>query len=282
MIAFSIWSIDVYWYGIFYLISFLIWYFFLKWIGKTKIFAKLPKLQDLLQNHVDDLLIYIILWVLIGWRLWEVFIYEWAYFSKNLWQIFAVWNGGMSFIGWAIWVFLSLLIIKYKKKLSFVEFILLFDTLLVVVPLAIVLGRFWNYLNQEIYWLIVPEHFWGLNSSIINLLTSVNIFHVYDLVDNNLRINVNFVSILFEWSLLFLILWLTYYKSIKQKKIKPGLIVWLFLSFYSLFRFFIEYLRIDSQSHYVWIFTKSQRFFIAFIIVWLMFIFNNNFKKIKL
>jgi len=282
MIAFSIWSIDIYWYWIFYLVWFLIWYFFLKFIGKSKIFSKFKNLQNLLSNDVDWLLVYIILWVLLWWRLWEVFIYQWSYFSGNLMEVFAVWNGGMSFIWWAIWVLISLFIMKKVKKLSNIEFFLLFDTILVVVPLAIMFGRLGNYLNQELFWLIVPYDYWWMSELFINILTKLNIFHVYDLIDSNLRINTNFISIFFEWIVLFLILSLLFLKYINKKQIKPWIIVGHFLLFYSLFRFFIEYLRIDSQYQYIWLFTKSQWIFIVFIVLGIWFIFNKKINKISL
>jgi phosphatidylglycerol:prolipoprotein diacylglycerol transferase len=282
MVAFSIGSINVYWYWIFYLIWFLIWYFFLKFIGKKKIFSKYKNLQKLLSNDVESLLIYIILWVLLWWRLGEVFIYEWWYFSKNLLDIFAVWNGGMSFIWGVIWVFVSLLILKKTKKLSNIEFFLLFDTFLVVVPLAIIFGRFWNYLNQEIYGLVVPANYWWMNDFFVNLLTKLNVFHVYNLVDSNLRLNTNFISIFFEWFVLFLILSITFFRNIKKREIKPWIIVANFLIFYSIFRFFIEYLRVDSQSQYIWLFTKSQRIFLIFIFTGFVFMLNKKIKTIKL
>lgn len=282
MIAFSIWPINVYWYWIFYLIWFLIWYFFLKFIGRKKIFSKYKNLQNLLSDDVDILLIYIILWVLLWWRLWEVFIYEWWYFSQHLLEIFAVRNWWMSFIWWAIWVLISLLILKKVKKLSNIEFFLLFDTLLVVVPLAIMFGRFGNYLNQEIYGLIVPANYWWMSDFFVTLLTKLNVFHVYDLVDSNLRLNTNFISIFFEWLVLFLILSITFFRNIKKGEIKPWIIIANFLVFYSLFRFFIEYLRIDSQSQYVWLFTKSQRIFIIFILTGFIFMCNRKLKTVKL
>lgn len=218
MIAFSIGPINIYWYWIFYLVGFLIWYLFLKFIWKSKIFAKFDKLQKLLTEWIDDILIFIILWVLIWGRLWEVFIYQRHYFSKNLLEIFAIWNGGMSFIGGILGVFISLIVLKKVKKLSMVEFWLLLDTILVVVPLAIFFGRFGNYLNQELYWLIVASNFWWISKWLVNIMTNLNIFHVYSRVDNNLRINTNFISMCFEWLILLAILLNVFFRKIKRKK----------------------------------------------------------------
>jgi phosphatidylglycerol:prolipoprotein diacylglycerol transferase len=282
MVAFSIGPINVYWYGIFYLVWFLIGYFFLKFIWKTKIFAKFENLQNLLFNWTDDILIYIILWVLIWGRMWEVFIYQRHYFSHNLLEIFAIWNGGMSFVGWILGVFLSLVIFKRIKKLSMIEFRLLIDSVLVIVPLAIFFGRFGNYLNQELYWLIVPDNFWWIGEWLVGIINNLNIFHVYSHIDNNLRVNTNFISMFFEWLVLLLILLNVFLKKIKIRKIKPWIMVWYFLIFYSFFRFFIEYLRTDSQSQFIWIFTISQWIFILLIIVGLYFVFNKKLKIMNL
>ncbi len=276
MIAFSVWGFSIYWYGIFYLISFLLGYFFLKFVGKLQIFSKFEKLQSVLQHKTDDLLIAIILGVLIWWRLGEVFIYQWEYFSKNLLEIFAVWNWWMSFVGGAIWVFVSLLIFKRLQKLSTVEFFLLFDCILVFVPIAILLWRFWNYLNQELYWILVPANFWWLSEFFVTLFTKLNIFHVYSSVDTSIRVNTNFLAMFFEWFLLFNILITVFINQIKKQKIKPWMVIWYFLVFYSLFRFFIEYFRVDSQSQFLWFLTKSQIIFVFLFIVWFLFLFNRK------
>lgn len=282
MIAFSIWPIDIYWYGIFYLVWFLLWYIFLKLIWKSGLFAKYERLQNLLYKNTDDILIAIVLWVLLWWRLWEVFIYQWEYYSHNLFQIFAVWNWGMSFIGGIVGVLISLIILKKIKKFSAIEFWLLIDCVVAIVPLAILFWRFWNYLNQELYWLIVPENFWWLGNWVISVLTNLNIFHVYKAVDTNIRVNTNFLSMVFEGGVLFIITINVLLARVKRKIAKPWFIVWLFLIFYSLFRFFLEYLRVDSQSQFAWIFTRSQWVFILFAFVGLWFILNKRFKFLGL
>ena len=193
MIAFSIWSIDVYWYGIFYLVWFLLWYGFLNLIWRSWLFRKYEKLQKLLQKNTDDILIAMILWVLLWWRLWEVFIYQWEYFSQNLLQIFAVWNWGMSFIGGIIWVWVALFVLKKIKKLSSSEFWLLIDCVVAIAPLAILFWRFWNYLNQELYGLIVPIGAWWMGEWVVSMLFNLNIFHIYSSVDSSLRVNTNFL-----------------------------------------------------------------------------------------
>lgn len=282
MIAFSIWGIHIYWYGIFYLVSFVLAYFFLKWIWKKKIFSKYKNLQEVLDNSVEDLLIALILWVLIWWRLWEVFIYSWDYFSQNLLEIFAVWNWWMSFVWWFVWVALSIVIFCMIKKMSLDDFLLLACILITIAPIAIMLWRFWNYLNQELYWLVVAWDFRWLPSSVVSFLSTINIFHVYPNVDESLRVNTNFLSIIFEWFLIFLIVVSIFIKSIKRKNIKPYFILWVFFVMYSFARFMIEYLRIDSQSQYILMFTKSQRIFIVSFVIGVFMLMFSNRKELDL
>jgi len=279
MVAFSVFWINVYWYGIFYLVWFIITYLFLYSLWKSNILNKHLKIQNLLKNNLDDLMIVLIVWVLVGGRLWEVFIYEWDYFSQNLSEIVKVWHGGMSFFGWMLWVILSLIILFVIKKLSWKDFVLFLDCIVFIVPIGIILWRFGNYLNQELFWLVVPEWAWWLSEWFVSFLTNLNFFHIYSKVDSLLRVNTNFISILFEWIVLFLLILFVSLKQIKKKNIKVWLNSSVFLVFYSLFRFFIEYLRVDSQSQMVWIFTVSQWLFLCLFVIWFVMLIKVKVKK---
>ena len=166
-----------------------------------------------------------------------------------------------------IWVILSLIFLFSIKKLSKKDVVLLFDCLVVILPIGITFWRFGNYLNQELYWLAVPEWARWLTDWIVSLLTNLNIFHVYSKIDSLMRVNTNFISIFFEWIVLFLLIFFVSKWQIKRKEIKIWLNSSIFLIFYSLFRFLIEYLRVDSQSQIIWKFTISQRLFLTLFIV---------------
>ena len=266
MIAFSIFWINVYRYWIFYLIGFVLAYSFLYFIWKKKYFHKFPKLQDLLENDLESLFIILILWVLIWGRLWHVLIYDFQYFANNPLDIFKIWQWGMSFIGWILWVILWVTIFIWKKKFSWKEFMVLLDLLCCILPLCIAFWRLWNFLNQELYWIIFSNPFWRTEWTIWTL-TSLWFLHIYDKIDTSLRINTNLLSIIFEWILLFITLIIIFVKQIKKDKRKIWKIWINFLLRYSIIRFLFEYLRQDSQSEFSWPFTRSQRFFIIFIIV---------------
>ena len=269
MIAFSIFWINVYRYWIFYLIGFVLAYCFLLFVWKKKYFHKFPKLQNLLENDLETLFIILILWVLIWWRLGHVLIYDFQYFINKPLDIFKIWQWWMSFIWWILWVVLWVTIFIWKKKFSRKEYVILLDLMCCILPLCIAFWRLWNFLNQELYWIIFTNPLWRAESTVW-ILTSLWFLHIYDKIDSSLRINTNLLSIIFEWILLFITLIIIFIKQTKSNKRKIWKIWVIFLLRYSIIRFLFEYLRQDSQSEFVWPFTRSQRFFVIFIITWII------------
>jgi phosphatidylglycerol:prolipoprotein diacylglycerol transferase len=269
MIAFSIFWINIYRYWIFYLIGFIISYYFLYFIWKKKYFHKFSNLQNILENNLETLFIVLILWVLIWWRVGHIFIYDFQYFVGNPLDVFKIRQWWMSFIGWILWVVLWVTLFIQKKKFSRKEYIILLDLLCCILPLCIAFWRLWNFLNQELYWITFNNPFWRTEST-IRTLTSLWFFHIYDKIDSSLRINTNLLSMIFEWILLFITLLIIFTKQIKNNKRKIWKIWVIFLLRYSIIRFLFEYLRQDSQSEFIWPFTRSQRFFVIFIIIGLI------------
>ena len=269
MIAFSIFWINVYRYWIFYLIGFVLAYCFLLFVWKKKYFHKFPNLQNLLENDLETLFIILILWVLIWWRLGHVLIYDFQYFIDNPLDMFKIRQWWMSFIGWILWVVLWVTLFIWKKKFSRKEYIILLDLLCCILPLCIAFWRLWNFLNQELYWIIFSNPLWRRQWTIWTL-TSLWFLHIYDKIDSYLRINTNLLSIIFEWILLFITLIIIFVKQIKNNKRKIWKIWVIFLLRYSIIRFLFEYIRQDSQSEFIWPFTRSQRFFVIFIITWII------------
>jgi prolipoprotein diacylglyceryltransferase len=70
-----------------------------------------------------------------------------------------------------------------------------------------------------------------------------------------------------EWLLIFIVTNILFRKQIKTGNIQPGKVTIVFLILYATIRFFLEYVRVDSQGEFIGIFTISQYFFIAFIII---------------
>ncbi len=268
MVAFSLFWISVYWYGIFYFLTFIFWYIFFYFLKKYSFLKNYaPSLYNFIAKHPEDLLLYVILGVLIWWRLGHIFIYDFSYYLANPLHIFFVWEWGMSFIWWIIWVLLILLFVSYKNKFSFVDFFVLGDILVLPATFGIMIWRIGNFLNQELYGRLVYDVFPSLSYRFIDFFSSIHVFHVYDNIDNSIRINTNFLSSFFEWFFLLVVTSFILFSFLKNKFWKPWLISLLFLFLYSLIRFLMEYLRADSQLEYIGFFTKSQWFFLIFILL---------------
>ena len=267
MIAFSIWSLHVYWYGIYYFLSFVFAYGFFTFLLKKKIFlSKYPDFHKFLASSLEDIFLLGLVGVILWGRIGYVVIYDLAYYLHHPLEIFAFWKWGMSFIGGILWTVLVYLVFFLKKKLTLKNIFLFFDVLLVPVVFGIMLGRIGNYLNQELYGIIVPSGFWNMGYVWFSIFNDLNIFHVYPQVDNFLRVNTNFLASFFEGFLplcTFLIIVSHWFKG----KISIGQISVIFLMWYSWVRFFLEYVRFDSQFEYVWVFTKSQWFFLSFFVI---------------
>ena len=266
-VAFSVWNLQIHRYGIFYVISFIVGYLYLRFIIKKFKFFSLELL--------DDLLFVTVLGVLLGWRLWHVLIYNFNYYLNHPLQIFAIRNGGMSFVGWVIWVSIWLFYIKKKYNLNFKKLLLVSDLILLVVPLGIFLGRIGNFLNQELYGKII--NITQLPTYITNIAKKLMLIHIYTNVDLNRRINTNFLEAFFEWIIIFIILNYIFWKKPTQKSWK---ITSLFLILYWIIRFLMEFLRDYNKTEFIWPLTKTQWIMILFIFWWFYLYYLTSSEKI--
>ena len=280
MIAFSIGSIDIYWYGIFYFIAFLVGYLFFHRITKQNIFwTKFPRMQTFFQKHIDELILCIFFGILIWWRLGHVVIYDVQYYLAHPADIFQIRKWWMSFIGWMIGVTIALVGLARSKKFKFKEIVLLFDIILAIVPFGIMIWRIGNFLNQELYGVVVSDWLPRLWYPVFSIFNDLHIFQVYPQVDLQLRVNTNFLASLLEGLVLLILTLSIVRKRVKTKSPQPGKIVAVFLIWYSFIRFVLEYLRADSQLEFHGRFTTSQRFFLWFFLLGVMtLVYRKRFK----
>lgn len=268
MIAFSLGSIDIYRYGIFYFIAFLTGYLFFHRLAKKNIFwDKFPRVQTFLEKNIDDLILCVFLGVLVGGRLGHVIIYDFQYYLQHPADILQVRRWGMSFIGGIFGVTIALAVLAWKKRFTFKDIVLLGDLIFAILPFGIMIGRVGNFLNQELYGIVVSDRLPRLWYPVFSLLNDFGVFHVYTQIDNQLRVNTNLLASVFEWWVLLIITLSILRKRIKNKAPKPGQIVATFLLWYSGIRFLLEYVRADSQLEFNGWFTTSQRFFLWFFLL---------------
>ena len=109
-VAFQIFSLEIRWYSLAYIMGILI-----GWLYCKKILIK----DKIVLNLFDDFITYVIVGVILGGRLGYVIIYNPNYYFFNLSEIFKIWNGGMSFHGGLIGVIVATFLFGKKYKVLF-------------------------------------------------------------------------------------------------------------------------------------------------------------------
>ena len=135
-IAISLGPVSIHWYGVIILAGMLLGYFL---ANRETIKKGLP--DDLFM----DLMMYIIIFSLIGARLYYVF-FNLDYYFFNPLDIIKVWEGGMAIHGGLIGGFLAGLIYTKKKGYSFFQ---IADIAAPSILLGQAIGRWGNFINQE-------------------------------------------------------------------------------------------------------------------------------------
>jgi len=220
-VAFQIFSLEIRWYSLSYIIGIL-----LGWFLSKRIFISNNELRD----KFDDYITYLILGIIIGGRLGYVIFYNFEYYMNNFIDIFKVWQGGMSFHGGLLGIiFVSILFAKKNNHNPFKYL----DVVAIVAPIGIFFGRMANFINSELYG-IETKLPWGVK---------------FLKIDNLSRHPSQIYEAIFEGIILFFIL--LYFRKKGFMK-SPGMISGLFLIFYSIFRFSIEFFRVpDEQLGYL-------------------------------
>ena len=250
-VAFQIMSFEIRWYSLAYIAGIII-----GWLLCKKIFIRKSDINE----KFDDYITYLVIGIIIGGRLGYIIFYNFSYYINNFFDIFKVWEGGMSFHGGLIGIIVaSILFSKKNNQDSF----LYMDLVSLVAPIGIFFGRLANFINSELY---------GTPTDIPWAVTFIQ-------VDNLSRHPSQLYEAILEGIILFIIL--MYFKNKDYLK-KPGLISGLFLIFYSIFRFFIEFVRVpDEQLGYL-IFELSMGQIISlifFVIGIILFYLKNENKQ---
>ncbi len=210
-VAVQIFSIEIRWYSLAYIIGIV-----LGWILSKKIFIS----DNEIKEKFDDYITYLILGIIIGGRLGYVIFYNFEYFSSNLIDVFKVWQGGMSFHGGLLGViFISIWFAKKNNHNSFKYL----DVVAIVAPVGIFFGRIANFINSELY---------GIETNVPWAVKFVQI-------DNLYRHPSQIYEAILEGLILFLILIFIYLK----KNYRVGMCSYAFLFFYGIFRIISEFFR---------------------------------------
>ena len=237
-VAFQIFSFEIRWYSLAYIVGIL-----LGWFLSKKFFISDPKVK----GEFDDYLTYLILGLIIGGRLGYVVFYNFEFYINNLLDIFKIWQGGMSFHGGVIGIIIASYLFAKRNSQSSFSYL---DIVSLVAPIGIFFGRIANFINSELY---------GVET---NVAWAVQFTHI----DNLYRHPTQLYEAFFEGIMLFLVL--LYFKNKSYSK-RPGFISGIFLVFYSIFRFAIEFLRVpdDQLGYLLFNLTMGQLISIFFLII---------------
>ncbi len=233
-------NFKIYWYGMMYVISFLL----ISFLAQRQSLRQ----TNLTTKTIDRSLNGALLGVLFGGRLGYVLFYS---YGKGI-SLFKLWEGGMSFHGGLLGVILAMLIVASLDKCSLLD---LLDFWAPLVPIGLGLGRLGNFINGEL-WGRVTNVKWGM---------------IYPHVDYFVRHPSQIYEFLTEGVMLFIIL--NGLKRFSWAK-KRGFLSGSFLIGYSISRLICECFREpDLQIGYLYnYFTLGQllTFPLLFAGIWIL------------
>ena len=99
-------------------------------------------------NHIVDIGIYRGIAGIVGARLWDVFFFDWAYYSHHLSEIFYVWQGGMAIQGGIVFGVGAGIIYARRHK---IDILALADIVAPAIILGQAIGRCANLLNGDAF-----------------------------------------------------------------------------------------------------------------------------------
>ena len=214
----SIGFLKIRWYGLMYVVGFVIAWLLARRRAKESWSIVQPQ-------QVDDLIFYCMLGVILGGRLGYVFFYGFDNLKADPLYVFKITEGGMSFHGGLAGVMIAMWLLSRKFGVRMWG---LWDFVAPLAPLGLFFGRIGNFINGEL-WGKPTDLPWG--------------FKVGDQV---LHASMLYEAIL-EGLVLFVILW-----RFSARKRPFMSVSGLFLAFYGIFRFLVEFVRVpDSHLGYL-------------------------------
>ncbi|MBL4651443.1 MAG: prolipoprotein diacylglyceryl transferase [Flavobacteriales bacterium] len=214
-LAFEIGPISYQWYGILFMTGIWLSYQLVAWLFKQ---------ENIDTKNLFNAALVIVIGVIVGARLGEVFFYSWDYFSQHLDEIPMIWLGGLASHGAIIGIIItSYIAVKYRLKVPALWFA---DRMVMASCVASGFIRLGNLMNHEIIGkpTEVPWAFVFHNSSV-------------DLLP---RHPAQLYEVAF-FGLIFLILGYMYLKT--NAKTKPGLLAGWFFILMPAMRIFVEFFK---------------------------------------
>jgi len=207
-ILISIFGLEVRYYGLVYVIGFLLALFIL---------LNQRKKLNLSKDEVYDFIFYSVIFIIICARLFEILFYQPSYYFSNPLQMLMIWKGGLSFHGGLVGIIIWILIFTKRRKLKFYD---LSDILVIPAALILSIGRIANFINGE------------LVGRITNVSWAVK-FPGYEGYRHPSQIYEALKNMLIFFVLFFL----------RNRNLRKGTLTWLFVFLYGILRFLIEFVK---------------------------------------
>ncbi|MDH3324911.1 MAG: prolipoprotein diacylglyceryl transferase [Candidatus Peregrinibacteria bacterium] len=225
-VAISILGLDVRWYGLAYVLGF----FFALWFGQRhlKTFG-----LEISKPEFENMVFGVFFSGVLGGRIGEFLFYSPSTFWTNPVEILKVWHGGMSIHGGLLLAVIFLVVFCRKRKIPIFKIL---DLLVIPLAIALVFGRLANFINGELVG-VPTDQTWGV---------------VFPHVDEFLR----HPSQLYEVVKNFVLAGILIFCFKKNKHLQEGFLFTVFLFFYGVFRFFIEFVR--EADGVIWFFSTGQ------------------------
>ncbi|SEF98299.1 prolipoprotein diacylglyceryl transferase [Nitrosomonas ureae] len=212
-VAISLGPLSVHWYGLMYLLGFVAFIL----LGRYRI--KHNPQATFTYEMLDDALFYGMLGVVVGGRLGHVLFYQFGYYLEHPLHIFAIWEGGMSFHGGFLGVFVAMILLARKYHLPWLA---VTDFVIPLIPPGLAAGRIGNFINGEL-WGRPTDVPWGM---------------VFPHVDSLPRHPSQLYQFALEGVVLFIFIWIY-----SAKPRATGAITGAFMIGYGVLRSFAEFFR---------------------------------------
>jgi phosphatidylglycerol:prolipoprotein diacylglycerol transferase len=143
-VALSLGPVQVHWYGLTYLVAFVLFL----WLAASRTRQPWHAERGWTRRDAEDLLFYGVLGVVIGGRLGYALFYKPGYYAAHPLEVLAVWKGGMSFHGGLLGVIAAMALFARRRGRTFWE---VTDLIAPCVPVGLASGRIGNFINGELW-----------------------------------------------------------------------------------------------------------------------------------
>jgi phosphatidylglycerol---prolipoprotein diacylglyceryl transferase len=225
-VALQLGPLAIHWDGLTYLAAFGLFLLLANLRLRHEPFASVRHPQPWTRRDVEDILFLGVMGVVAGGRLGYCLFYKPAYYLANPLEMFAIWQGGMSFHGGLLGVMVAMVWYARSRQRPFFH---VMDFVAPCVPTGLAAGRIGNFINGELWGRVAdPSLPWGM---------------VFRGAGDLPRHPSQLYQFLLEGVLLFVLLWLY-----ARKPRATGRVSAMFLLGYGVFRFIAEFFR-EPDDH---------------------------------